>query len=79
MSYIIDWQLEVVSLFGNLEDVHISIGGDGTTNTCVARHLPSGLEATHRYPRAPIKTSEDQTREMMVAVDKLFIAYKEKA
>lgn len=74
---LIEWQLEVTSLFGDHRDVEITISGDGVTNHCEATYLPTGHRAAHDYPRALIKTSADQTTQMMVAVDKLYLLTKE--
>ena len=68
---VIDWQLAMVSTFGNLEDVDISITGDGITNTYTAVHLPSDTVATICHPRRLIRTAHDQEVQMIRAMDKL--------
>lgn len=67
---VIAWQLAMVSLFGNLDDVDVTIKGDGTTNVYEATHK-NGTTATVQCPRSEISTAEDQDTHMIKAMEKL--------
>jgi hypothetical protein len=68
---VINWQIAMVSLFGNLEDVDVTITGDGTTNNYEATHVQSGRSASVQCPRSEINTAEDQETHMIRAMEKL--------
>jgi len=73
---VVAWKLAMVSLFGNLDDVDVTIHGDGTTNIYEAVHK-NGITATVQCPRSEIMTPEDQETHMIKAMEKLHTMLQE--
>lgn len=73
---VVEWQLAMMSLFGNLDDVDITIAGDGTTNVYTARHK-DGKKAVVECPREKITSAGDQEAYMIQAMEKLAVQIQE--